>query len=131
MITGGCLCGAVRYECDAEPLRHVYCCCRDCQRASGAGHLPIMAVPKAKFQVSGQPKTFASPGGSGAMTVRNFCAKCGSMLFGTPESAPEIVTIYVGSLDDPQLFSPQRAIYVRDKNHWDILPEGIDLIETS
>ncbi|HVN37405.1 MAG TPA: GFA family protein [Myxococcota bacterium] len=50
-------------------------------------------------------------GGSGRWAVRNFCSECGSLLFGTPEAAPEMVTIYAGSLDDPALFDPKEALF--------------------
>src|SRR6202008_4200566 len=50
--------------------------------------------------------------------VRNFCAECGSLLFGTPESAPEMVTIYVGSLDDSSLFAPTDAFFASQRPAW-------------
>ena len=41
LIEGGCLCGAVRYEANAEPAFAVHCYCRQCQRITGAGHASI------------------------------------------------------------------------------------------
>ena len=45
MMTGGCLCGQVRYEADGAPAWTAICYCRDCQRASGSGYMPVMGVP--------------------------------------------------------------------------------------
>jgi len=44
--------------------------------------------------------------------------ECGSLLFGTPESAPELVTIYAGSLDDPSVFEPHDALFVGQRPPW-------------
>jgi len=52
------------------------------------------------------------------MAVRNFCSECGSLLFGTPEAAPEMVTIYAGSRDDPSLLSPTDALFVSQRQAW-------------
>jgi len=118
VTTGGCLCGAVRYESRGEPFAHLICHCRDCQRASGTGGVPIMAVPKNDFRVTGETKSFAIEGGSGKRAIRHFCPHCGSLLFGTPEVAPQMITIYVGSLDDSRGFAPKYAQFARTKPAW-------------
>jgi hypothetical protein len=59
VITGGCLCGAVRYQVVGIPLFAVLCHCRDCQRASGTGHVPVMGMPKSSFTVQGETKSYA------------------------------------------------------------------------
>ena len=68
-------------------------------------------------------------GGSGMMAIRNFCASCHSLLFGTPEAAPDLVTIYAGSLDDRQLFTPQKAQFTRARQAWDTVPAGLPAYE--
>ena len=117
-LIGGCLCGAVRYRSSGQPLFGVVCHCRDCQRASGSGGAPVLGVPKASFSCEGPVKQSRVTGGSGPQAIRNFCAECGSQLFGTPESAPELVTIYAGSLDDPEAFTPTDALCVSQRPHW-------------
>jgi hypothetical protein len=119
MITGGCLCGAVRYQTDGPPLGGLRCYCRDCQRASGSTGLPVMIVDKKQFKVTGKTGISAVTGGSGRKAIRHFCPDCGSLLFGTPEVAPEIVTVYVGGLDDPSVFKPAFAQFTRDRPAWD------------
>jgi hypothetical protein len=130
MISGGCLCGSVRYRYDGEPLFSVVCHCRDCQKASGSSRVPVMGATKASFHVEGTTKTYRSVGGSGKAAVRHFCPECGSLLFGMPEVVPDMVTIYVGSLDDPGCFAPDHAIYTRERLHWDLLADGIHQFET-
>lgn len=123
---GGCLCGRVRYAAQGPARFATLCFCRDCQRASGGGHLPIVGVAKSGFEVSGAPARYSSIGGSGRPTGRNFCPDCGSLLYGTPSVAPDLVTLYAGSLDDPSAFRPSAAIHVRHRNGWDTGGAGLD-----
>ncbi len=118
MFTGRCLCGAVQYNSPGPALFSVVCHCRDCQRASGTGGVPIVGVSRNSFSCSGPVKQSRVPGGSGQMAVRNFCSECGSLLFGTPESAPDMITIYAGSLDDSSSLSPTDAIFVSQRPVW-------------
>jgi hypothetical protein len=102
-FTGGCMCGAVRYECSAVPVMTASCHCRDCQRETGSAFVPVLAVHKTAFAIThGSPKYFGLMADSGQTTTRVFCAECGSSLFGLPGSAPDLVTIRAGSLDDPR-----------------------------
>jgi hypothetical protein len=118
MLTGRCLCGAVQYRSAGPTLFAAVCHCRDCQRASGSGGVPILGVPKNSFTSSGPVKQLRVRGGSGLQAVRNFCFECGSLLFGTPEAAPQMVTIYAGSLDDPTQFQPKEALFTSQRPEW-------------
>ncbi|MGH8010877.1 MAG: GFA family protein [Candidatus Binataceae bacterium] len=75
------------------------------QRASGTGHVPVMGVAKASFEVRGETKGYTVRGG-GLNSTRHFCPACGSPLFGISEIAPRTVSIHVGTLDDPSVFKP-------------------------
>ncbi len=129
MHTGGCLCGSVRYESSGDPLFSLICHCRDCQKASGTAGVPVMGVSKAQFKSTGLTKVTSTIGGSGRVAVRHFCASCGSLLFGTPEVAPEIVTVYAGTLDAPEEFHPDSAIFVRSRPSWAKLAEELTEFE--
>lgn len=118
MFTGRCLCGAVQYQSAGPVLFSAICHCRDCQRASGSGGVPVMGVPMASFTFSGPAKQSRTRGRSGHAAIRNFCSACGSLLFGTPESEPELVTIYVGSLDDSTAFIPREALFIGQRPPW-------------
>ena len=118
MLTGRCLCGAVHYRASGPALFSVVCHCRDCQRASGSGGVPVLGVTRAAFAHSGPVKQSRVQGGSGSPAVRNFCSECGCLLFGTPESEPDLVTIYAGSLDDPTVFSPTDALFTGQRPEW-------------
>ena len=64
--TGGCLCGAIRYETVGEPVFSLRCHCRDCQRQSGAANVPAARVPSAGFRIlQGTPKRYVTKADSG------------------------------------------------------------------
>lgn len=116
-----------QYQSPGPVLFAIVCHCRDCQRASGSGGVPVLGVPRASFDSAGPIKQVRTKGGSGHPAVRNICLECGSLLFGTPESAPELVTIYAGSLDEPAHFAPSDAIFVAHRPSWARL--AADLVE--
>ena len=120
VLTGGCLCGAVRYQSAGEPLYSLICHCRDCQRQSGSAHNAAMRVPAAGFRVTkGEPKRYIKTADSGNTVARAFCPECGSPLFLTVSTRPDIVGIRVGTLDDPSVFRPQAHIFTRSAQPWD------------
>ena len=80
--TGGCLCGAIRYESDGEVMFALRCHCRDCQRQSGAASVAAIRVPTARFHVTkGTPKRFTAKADSGNEIVRAFCGDCGTPIY--------------------------------------------------
>ncbi len=117
-LVGGCACGAVRYQCVAEPTLVAHCHCRDCQRASGAAMSTVFAVPRATLHRSGQTRTYATRGDSGNPVLRHFCGECGSPLFSEVAILPELQFIRVASLDDPAKVSPTMHIYCHSAQPW-------------
>lgn len=122
---GGCACGAVRYEIDAEPLFAGHCQCRDCQRESGGGHTSLMGFPAEAVKWTGTPRFFAVKADSGETVRRGFCANCGSPLGGAPGGYPGVVTIRVGSLDDPSVFRPEFVCYTSRGHAWDVVDPAL------
>jgi hypothetical protein len=119
LMTGACLCGAIRYECSGTPVFQFNCHCRDCQRCTGAAFAPILFFPKSAVVVHGKARYFAMTGKSGGQIRRGFCPDCGSHLFGDVDLMPDHLSIRAGTLDDPSLFQPKADIFVSHANHWD------------
>jgi len=121
-LTGGCACGAIRYESTGEPLFFLNCHCRDCQRETGGAYAPIVGVPAAEFRLlQGNPRYFEVTADSGSKTRRAFCPECGSPLFGRPGSRLDMVTIRAGSLDQPSGFRPSQDIFTARAQPWDFM----------
>ncbi|HWD48784.1 MAG TPA: GFA family protein [Rhizomicrobium sp.] len=126
---GGCLCGALRYEADAAPVFAGYCCCDDCQKASGSGFIPFIGFPPGALKVTGPYTLYQMHHNDGRSSERFSCAKCASLVFGGEPSNPNGNTIYAGTLDDTPLFKPTMAIMTKFKPDWVILPSGLTTFE--
>jgi len=120
-FTGGCLCGAVRYECSAEPVVSGFCHCRDCQRETGSAFGSTLFVPRNAVTIRGDVRYYETTGDSGNVVSRGFCPTCGARLFGKPALLPEVTAIRAGSLDDPSWFRPERHIFVSSAQPWDFI----------
>jgi hypothetical protein len=119
VLSGGCACGALRYESSAAAVMMLHCHCRDCQRATGGAHSALVVVPVAAFTVrQGEPRFHASPSEAGGMTRRAFCPECGAPVFGKPDAVPDIVALHAASLDDPSGFRAQMDVWTCDAQSW-------------
>lgn len=125
-LTGGCLCGAIRYTVDAEIKDLRACHCTACQKASGAGG-SVNAVLKSeqlKF-TQGAPKRYAGIADSGRTLYRFFCGDCGSPLYSQRETAPETMVLRIGTLDSPpEGLEIAAHIWTRSARSWDAIDPG-------
>jgi len=114
MLTGGCQCGAVRYELLTAPEHASICHCRMCQRASGQ---PFMAFARVKHEnlrwTRGRPSVFASSN----IVERGFCNACGTPLTYRRREA-DTVSVTIGSLDDPETVRPVLQFGIEGKLSW-------------
>jgi hypothetical protein len=117
-ITGGCLCGAVRYTTEGDPSSATVCHCRDCQKFTGSAFATLVLVPKETLTINGTLKTFRSIGGSGNPILRHFCPECGSSIAEEPGARPGVVVLNVGTFDEPVLAKPGREIFRDDALPW-------------
>ena len=117
-FTGGCLCGAVRYECNAEPMFPGHCHCKSCQKASGAGFITAFAVPEASIEITGPVKYHEVANDSGGASRRGFCGECGSRLFGGTSNMPGLVAVMAGSMDDPSGIEPVMNVFTASAQPW-------------
>lgn len=124
--TGGCMCGAIRYECNAEPIATAYCHCRDCQRASGGGFSTVVLAPNPAVKITkGQPKAYSVKAESGNTVTRKFCGECGSPLFSELSASPALMVIKAASLDDPSGLKPAMNIWTDSAQPWAYLDPNL------
>jgi hypothetical protein len=122
--TGGCLCGAVRYSVDAEPLpgRQLLCHCVDCQKQTGTAFVSGMAFPADGVTITGTMTTFTMPGGqSGEPMHRRFCTKCGSPILIEKDGSGRKL-LMAGTLDDKSLFKPEISLFCEQAPSWVVMP---------
>jgi hypothetical protein len=123
-LTGGCHCGAVRYELTAAPYLAYVCHCTDCQRQTGSAYGMSMPAPRAAFRVTkGDPASYRRTTPSGRIGVGRFCGACGTRVFS--ESTPEIITLRPGTLDDASWVVPAAQIWTRSAHPWACLDDVV------
>lgn len=117
--TGGCLCGAIRYEITA-PIKELRACnCTHCQRTSGTGASVNAAMPRANFKLTkGEPKRYADTAQSGRKLFRHFCGECGSPIYSYREATPEMVVVRAGTLDDSSGMKITAHIWTASARPW-------------
>ena len=115
MLTGGCHCGAIRYEVEGEPINHALCHCIDCQRNSGAPMVGWLMVDDTALRVTGEPSIYPSS----EHARRYFCIQCGTGLFySNDEMLPGRVDIQSATLDEPGTVPAQAHIQVAERIGW-------------
>ena len=131
VLTGGCFCGALRFEIAGEIPMRALCFCRTCQKVSGgAGNLFIGIEERAFRYTQGEPRRFTHHAASSGPT-REFCAECGVHIAARSPKAPGGVVVKVGTLDDPSVFGgPSMVFWAQEKQDFHLLPESAVAYET-
>jgi hypothetical protein len=118
-MSGGCLCGAVRYRAAAAPLAAVKCYCAECRRTSGTGHATHVVMPTSAVAVTGAVNTYSNPADSGSKITRAFCPTCGTIVYSLNSSMPGTTHLRGSTLDDVSEISPQFSVYACRAPAWD------------
>jgi hypothetical protein len=113
-MTGGCSCGAIRYEITSFPLLLYTCNCTDCQTASGSAFALNMPVAAKGFRITkGVPKPWHHTSPMGVAVISWFCGDCGGRLYGDRAGREEIVNLRAGTLDDTRWLNPVAHMYLK------------------
>ena len=122
-LTGGCLCGAVRFEIDRRPETVSYCHCTRCQRRTGTGSSAQAAIePGWLTFTSGDLDTvrwWRPPDGF----AKGFCPQCGAHLFSRHQADPSRMSVRLGALDGDHGLRPQFRIHVASAASWEPVPQ--------
>lgn len=118
VVTGGCLCGEIRYEATEEELGTGYCHCRMCQRFTGSPATVGTGFRKQSFRITrGEPKIYASS----KIAQRAFCPTCGSSLWMhwlTGDTRGQWVFVHTVSLDKPEIRAPTSHLGIESQMPW-------------
>jgi hypothetical protein len=110
-ITGGCLCGQLRYEIAAEaPITARICWCRVCQYLGAGTGAAGACFAREALTMTGERAIYTSTADSGATMRRSFCPTCGTPMFSEAEPRPHLIFVRVGTLDDPEIGKPVGTI---------------------
>jgi hypothetical protein len=133
-ISGRCRCGEIVYEFSSEPAMKYLCYCRDCQYFTGTDKIFVVNGPRSTFKLCrGKPVSYDVIADSGATISRAFCGICGSSLFIYPKidhvtyfDDDDVICAAVATLDDPNQFEPDFAVFVSRAPAWATFPAGIE-----
>jgi hypothetical protein len=133
-LTGGCLCGAIRYEIAQPPITVYTCHCTDCQRITSSAFSIGMVVPAEAVRLLGATRTVENMADSGRIKRRLICPNCGIWIGGNPRAGDQVPgmvrVIRAGTLDDTSWVRPTIHFWTRSRQPWIVLPDGDQQFDT-
>ena len=124
--SGGCLCGAIKYEFDKSNLISAHHChCIDCQKSTGSGKSTILMLPAQAILMDGELKFYTSPTSSGRNMSRGFCEECGSPVLSFIKEMQEVNFLKAGSLDDSSWLKIDSNFYSSSAHSWSPIDDDI------
>jgi hypothetical protein len=124
-ITGGCLCGRVRFRIAAQPLAMRLCWCRLCQYLAAGNATVNLVFPSDAISIEGELSDFPSTAESGRRMHRRFCPNCGTQMFSEAEERPHLIIVRNGTLDDTALMKPDATIWTSQAPEWAWVDESL------
>ncbi|RST80202.1 GFA family protein [Aquibium carbonis] len=125
--TGGCRCGAVRFETAVAPHHVSYCHCADCRRASGAPVSAFVGFPADGVRFAAEePRLFEN-----GPVSRSFCATCGSPIAYVDARLENQIWFMLGAMDHPQDYKPTLHAYVREQLPYVHMSDDLPRLERS
>ena len=121
-LTGGCLCGAVRFEVTEPLVSSGYCHCTRCQRRTGTAASPGARIAPGSLRVlAGEEHIRAYEPDEGFAKV--FCTACGSSLWSRSQEDPDVFSIRLGAFDDDPGIRPTYRQFVAYAAPWEPIPD--------
>ncbi|MBS0549579.1 MAG: GFA family protein [Proteobacteria bacterium] len=123
-LSGGCICGALRYRVNGLPLAVFICHCRNCKQRTGSAFSLSMITQRKDFeQIEGGTIWRDWPGGSGNMHRQHLCPHCLTRTHTEMLAYPDIVNVRPGTLDRPDAVVPIAQAWTSAAHAWAIAPD--------
>lgn len=127
---GGCLCGAVRFRANNDPVRASVCHCKNCQRRTGSAFGIGAYFKEADIEIRGELKTYEYRSDeTGRWLKMQFCPSCGNTVTWTAEVFAGMRALAGGAFDDPNWLQISRHGWTRSKQKWMVYPPGVEIFE--
>ena len=111
-IDGGCSCGAIKIEGEADPEKTQICHCTDCQQLSGSPYRVTLPTPTQNFRlIRGTLKTYVKTADTGTRRAQTFCGHCGAPIYAAAPETPPTVSLRWGSIRQRDQLPPKRMIW--------------------
>jgi len=121
-LTGGCVCGGVRFEVSAPLLGALYCHCKRCQRRTGSAYSVTALTAPGSFRVV-QGEELVRSWAPGDGWVKSFCADCGGHVFTTHPEDSKRISVRMGALDEDPGIRPSAHQFTAYAAPWDPIPD--------
>ncbi len=119
-----CSCGRISLRCRGEPVRISVCHCLACQKRTGSAFAAQARFPRENVEfLEGDPSPYIRVGDSGDTATFRFCGNCGSTVWYTTESQPDLVAVTLGAFADPAFPPPRFSVYEERQHAWVALKE--------
>jgi len=131
-VSGGCLCGALRYLLNAEPATIYACHCTDCQCRTGSAFALAVLVHRSEVELTaGELSLCAASLDDGRVKRAAQCGMCGTRLWAELEKRPGMVALQAGTLDDKSWVRPAAQVWTRSAQSWLALAPDIPSYATT
>ena len=118
-IEGGCHCGYIKYEAEVDPEAVSICHCTDCQTLTGSAFRVTVPARKEGFKLlTGQPKIYVKTAESGTQRAHGFCPDCGTPIYATAVTDPQVYGIRVGTTRQRAALPPKRQGWCHSALDW-------------
>ena len=117
-IDGACHCGYISYVADVDPERVGICHCTDCQTLTGTAFRVSVPATKDAFSLRGEPKIYVKTAESGAKRAQAFCPECGTPIYSSAVTDPQIFNLRVGTARQRAELKPKSQGWYRSALDW-------------
>jgi hypothetical protein len=121
-----CSCGQLRVRVKGEPSRISMCHCLECQRRTGSAFGVAARFPRGQTSATGDSRAYDRVSERGEARTFHFCPRCGTTVFWTTTTSPELVAIAIGAFADPSLPAPSASFFEARRHHWLPVPDEIE-----
>ncbi|MCW2999659.1 MAG: hypothetical protein JWN65_3208 [Solirubrobacterales bacterium] len=122
VLTGGCGCGAVRFEIDEPLVSAAYCHCTRCQRRSGTAAGASAKIAPGSFRLLDGAEELRRWTPAGGL-AKVFCGRCGSALSANDPDTDEVIGVRLGAIDGDPGIRPQARQFVSYAAPWEPIPD--------
>ncbi|MFT7244541.1 MAG: hypothetical protein ACI82A_001898 [Candidatus Azotimanducaceae bacterium] len=129
-LTGRCACGAIQFECNADPIFFFLCHCVDCRKATGSAYAPNVWFSRDSVKITKEPSAHLERGISGKDTRHEFCADCGTPIGMCTDATEGIRGFRASTFDDLQGLKPIANVWVSTMLPWEKLDSSLPSFKT-
>ncbi len=117
-VDGGCHCGSITYEAEIDPDKVGICHCTDCQTLTSSAFSVFVPVPKENFRLRGAARIYVKTAESGNRRAQAFCADCGTRIYASAETDPQLFNLRIGTVRQRAALPPQMQLWCRSALPW-------------